>query len=46
MAFNKIINASMSDITKRPGKDEGIQFNFKKLFIKVAETEVCQNKSI
>ena len=46
MAFKKIVNADMPDITKTPGNDEGVQFNFKKLFIKVAEKEVCQTKSI
>ena len=30
----------MPDITKTPGNDEGVQFNFK-LFIEVAEKEVC-----
>ena len=35
------INADMPDITKTPGIDEGVQFDFKKLFIKVAEKEVC-----
>ena len=46
MAFKKIVNAAMPDITKTPGNDEGVQFDFKKLFIKVAEKEVCQTKSI
>ena len=46
MAFKKIVNADMPDITKTPGNDEGVQFDFKKLFIKVAEKEVCQTKSI
>ena len=36
----------MPDITKTPGNDEGVQFNFKKLFIKVAEKEVCQTLKI
>ena len=41
MAFKKMLNADMPDITKTPGNDEGVQFNFNKLFIKVAEKEVC-----
>ena len=36
----------MPDITRTPGIDEGVQFNFKKLFIKVAEKEVCQTLKI
>ena len=46
MAFKKIVNADMPDIAKTHGKDKGVQFNFNKLFIKVAKTEVCQTKSI
>lgn len=46
MTFKKIVNADMPDITKTPGYGEGIQFDFKKLFIKVAEKEICQTKSI
>ena len=46
MAFKRIVNANMPDITTTPGNDDGIQFNFNKLFIKVAKTEVCQTKSI
>ena len=41
MAFKKIINTSMPDITKTPDKAEGVQFNFKKLLINAAETEIC-----
>ena len=29
MAFKKIVNADMPDITKTPGNDEGVQFDFK-----------------
>lgn len=36
----------MPEITKTPGNDDGVQFNFKKLFIKVAEKEVCQTKLV
>ena len=36
----------MPDITKTPGNDEGVQFDFKKLLNKVAEKEVCQTKSL
>ena len=31
-AFKKVGNTSMPKITKTPGKDEGVQFDFKKLF--------------
>ncbi len=46
MAFKKIVNANMPEITKTPGNDGGVQFDFKKLFIKVAEKEVCQTKCV
>ena len=46
MVFKKIVNADIPGITKTPGNDKGVQFDFKKLFIKVAEKEVCQIKSI
>jgi len=41
LAFSKIVNADMPVITKTLGDIEGVQFDFKQLFIKVTKKEVC-----
>jgi len=46
LAFKRTVNANMPEITKTPGNDEGVQYDFKELFIKVAKKEVCNIKSI
>jgi len=34
LAFKKIVNANMLEITKTPGNDEGVQYDFKELLLR------------